>query len=178
MAFDASNFDFSKTFGGSGLSLNVLVFENGKRVDNDKLGSNFISAILQFEKIALDINMSKIMSETLDEIRRYVSLDTLNIANARARRDGGEPDLTHIISGKLFKSIDVKRTSKSNDSAEYDFGYFVDYGLNLEKGTPNTKAYPIITRVWNNDKNLVFNDTVDAIYDKFKEAMRDNGQFI
>jgi len=134
------------------------------------------------------INISDVLEPVVAEIRSNLLSDWLN--DPPPHRDEEEPFM-HFVTGDLYRSVRVEPTYKRG-SIEANFGYFIEYGLNLETGGPTTDTrdkeefltnqqytgtgsdssvpYPIIQQVWEIHRLRVKKDILDAVVEKFKEG--------
>ena len=162
-----------------------ITTRNQKGNFNLKFPKNFGMARRQMRR---DLKfVDNIFHETLNEIADLVLDDTLN--ETREGRSG----LRHFVTGDLFNSIGLRVSGTTKDEVEITFGYFIQYGLNLEQGGPRsrnlrknqqlnngaskedveqmTRAYPIIVPTWEKHKNQVSEDIRKQVFESFKKRV-------
>lgn len=132
------------------------------------------------------VHIGQILQPTVDFIRATLLDDHLN-QPPEQRAD--ESPFMHYVTGRLYRNTKYHIVQKTPTDISVNFGYFVDYGKNLELGGPlpekpvktkrrkkkkdrkqrKSTAYPIIVPVWDIHKASVFKQVSDAFFNNFKK---------
>lgn len=145
------------------------------------------------------IDHANALKTVFDEIREQLMEDTLNRDVAPLSRTRSNKKLTHYLiqpealknTRHLYDQLKSKMTGTSTEKVSINFGYYVNYGKNLEEGgrlssklrkhlimeqgvdedaVPEfTVPYPIIVPIWNKHKEKVTEQILKEVFQRFKE---------
>jgi len=174
----------------------IIQTTRGVKKEKRNLTSGFEAekAIKKSLRAARKINASYHLSNILEEIRQNLLQDRLNdFPESRS----SENKQSHYITGDLYRSVGFRVTGSTKDEININFGYFINYGENLELGGPinpevlkrklkaqadkmkdismmdfdfeeESRAYPIISVLWERKKHTIVEDITDDILMKFR----------